>query len=372
MTDRQACIILNLLPGIGSARLQAMLEQFGTPSEILKRSVDELGQVRNVPAKLAQKIANWHTEVNYDDEINMTERAGVKIITLYDDDYPQILKGIYDPPVCLYVRGTLPDFNYNTIAVVGSRRMSVYGRKMARHLSEAAAYAGWKVISGLAFGIDAEAHQATLDAKGITVAVLGGGLARVHPQEHIPLARNIVENGGALISEYPMNFPVSRQSFPRRNRIVSGLSQAVLVVEAGLNSGALLTANIALEQGKSIFAIPGQADNPQAKGCHQLIKNGAKLTESFDDILEDFEFLPGFSACEAAGGYVGTELQETAMTPVLDECEQQIINSLDKGQKTVDELSAQTGLNTGKLLSLLMKLEIKKLINQLPGKVFSR
>ena len=143
MTDRQACIILNLLPGIGSARLQAMLEQFGTPSEILKRPVDELAQVRNVPAKLAQKIADWRTEVDYDDEVNMAERAGVKIITLYDDDdYPQILKGIYDPPVCLYVRGTLPDFSYNTIAVVGSRRMSVYGRKMARHLSEAAAYAG--------------------------------------------------------------------------------------------------------------------------------------------------------------------------------------------------------------------------------------
>ena len=245
---------------------------------------------------------------------------------------------------------------------------------MARHLSEAAAYAGWKVVSGLAYGVDAEAHQATLDAGGITVAVLGGGLARIHPQDHTPLAREICERGGALVSEYPMNFPVSRQSFPRRNRIISGLSQAVVVVEAGLNSGALLTANIALEQGRTVFAVPGQADNPQAKGCHQLIKNGAKLTETFDDVMEDFEFLPGFGSVREGTESYTPELDfEIKNIPFegLEDNEQLIVKSLNDGEKSLDQLSGSTGIQTGKLLSLMMKLEIRKLVKQLPGQLFS-
>ncbi len=374
VTDRDACIILNMLPGIGSARLDALLQRFGSPSAILEQPVSELEQVKNIPAKLAEKIAAWHKEVDLEKELSFTEKAGVKIITRYEDDFPAPLNQIFDPPICLYVRGHLPDCSSNSVAVVGSRRMSIYGRKMARHLSEAAAYAGWKVISGLAYGVDAEAHQATLDAGGITVAVLGGGLARIHPQDHTTLAREICERGGALVSEYPMNFPVSRQSFPRRNRIISGLSQAVLVVEAGLNSGAMLTANIALEQGRSVFAVPGQADNPQAQGCHQLIKNGAKLTETFDDVMEDFEFLPGFGSVRE---------EEQAYTPDLDleiknipfegleDNEQLIVQTLADGEKSLDQLSGRTGIQTGKLLSLMMKLEIRKLVKQLPGQLFS-
>jgi len=372
VTDREACIILNLLPGIGSARLQAMLDQFGRAGAILEQPEVELARVKNIPEKLAVKIADWRNQVDFESEMALAERAGVRIITLYDEEYPQILKGIYDPPVCLYVRGNLPDFSYNSIAIVGSRRVTVYGKKMAKYLSEAASYAGWTIVSGLAYGVDALAHQAALDTKGTTVAVLGGGLARIHPQEHTQLARNIVESGGAVISEYPMNYPVSRQSFPRRNRIVSGLSQAVLVVEAGINSGALLTANIGLEQGKTVFAVPGQADNPQAKGCHHLIKEGARLVETFDDVLADFEFLPGFSVNEPQEQYLFDPDQSDEPKPELNDSEQIIMDSLLDGQKSVDELSVKTGLETGKLLSLLMKLEFRKLISQLPGRIFSR
>lgn len=379
MTDRDACIILNMISGVGAARLESLLETFGSPSAVLAQSKEALAEVKNIPEKLAESIAGWRREINYEQELELVDRAGVKIITRLEPEYPAILKEIYDPPICLYVRGQLPDFSCNTIAVVGSRRMTIYGRKMAQYLAESAAYAGWKVVSGLAYGVDAVAHQATIDAKGITVAVLGGGLARIHPQENVPLARAICEHGGALVSEYPMQFPVSRQSFPRRNRIISGLSQGVLVVEAGISSGALLTANIALEQGRSVFAVPGEADNPQAKGCHALIKSGAKLTETFDDVLEDFEFLPGFKVVkEPEAGYEAEDDGETAddvaaeSAPVPDSDEGRVMAQLDHGEKSVDDLAVATGLAPGKLLALLMRLEIGKTVKQLPGKVFTR
>jgi len=385
VTEREACIILNMISGVGSARLEAMLTAFGSPANILAQSKESLATVKNIPEKLAASIADWHHEVDHEKEMQFAERAGVRIITRFEPEYPELLKEIYDPPICLYVRGTLPDFSTNTVAVVGSRRMTIYGKKMARLLAESAAYAGWKVVSGLAYGVDAVAHQATLDAQGVTVAVLGGGLARIHPQEHVPLARAICEQGGALISEYPMHFPVSRQSFPRRNRIISGLSQGVIVVEAGLNSGALLTANIALEQGRSVFAVPGEADNPQAKGCHALIKTGAKLTESFDDVLEDFEFLPGFNAVresqsdylplddEMTDGMLPLEMPDAAaVAPTAPPEDHQVVNALAQGgEKTVDELAVATGIAPGKLLATLMRLEIRKAVKQLPGKVFT-
>lgn len=378
MTDREACIVLNMAPGIGSARLRALQERFGTPGGILEQAASDLAGVRGIGPELAEKIANWRREIDLAGEMAMAEKGGAKIITLCDAAYPAILKEIYDPPICLYVRGVMPDFSANTLAVVGSRRMTAYGRKMAAHLTEAAVYAGWKIISGLAYGVDAVAHQVTVDLKGVTVAVLGGGLARVHPQDHVPLARSIVENNGALISEYPMRFPVSRQSFPRRNRIVSGLSQAVLVVEAGLDSGALITAATALEQGRSVFAVPGMADNPQAKGCHKLIKEGAKLTESFEDILQDFEFLPGLGAASAQTVEALDESIEEdaapalpAIPPGLTDDEQRIFRALAEESKSFDALVAETGIAAGALLGMLMKMEIQKLAAQSPGKIYS-
>lgn len=371
MDDRTACIILNMISGIGHARLKALLSRFNTPSEILKQDVESLSSVKGIGQALAEQVAGWKDNVDFEAEMELVKRGGVRIITIVDDDYPVALKEIYDPPICLYVRGTLPDFQSDTIAVVGSRRVTNYGRKMARHLTEAAAYAGWTVISGLAYGVDAIAHQACLDAKGITVGVLGGGLARIHPQDHIPLARSIIENNGALISEYPMNFPVSRQSFPRRNRIVSGLSRAILVIEAGLDSGALITANTALEQGRSVFAVPGQADNPQGKGCNKLIRQGAKLTEEFEDILEDFEFLPGFAALREDSAVYPDDTEEISMPAGLSEQERQVIETLSADAMSLDAVASGTGIPAGNLMAIMMKLEMKQLISQSPGKIYS-
>ena len=377
MTDREACIILNMISGIGSARMQALLNRFETPSNIFAQPLDSIAGTKGIGLELAGKIVNWQKDVDLNGELEMAGKGGAKIITVMDEEYPAILKEIYDPPICLYVRGTLPDFSSNSLAVVGSRRVTVYGRKMTAHLTEAAVYAGWKIVSGLAYGVDAIAHQVAVDLKGITVAVLGGGLARVHPQDHVPLARSIVENNGALISEYPMKFPVSRQSFPRRNRIVSGLSRAVLVVEAGIDSGALITATAALEQGRSVFAVPGMADNPQARGCHKLIKEGAKLTEDFEDILQDFEFLPGFGGVrQEASVYLGDDEEDSAAPaipelPGMSEDERRLVQALSLDSKSFDSLSAETGIASGTLLGMLMKMEIKKQISQSPGKIYS-
>lgn len=370
MTDREAYIVLNLLPGIGSQRVLALIREFGSAAAIFEKSYDELNSVRGIPASLAAKLANWQSETNLPLELELTERGGARIITRIDYDYPEILRHIPDPPLCLYVRGNLPDFDARTIAVVGSRRMSRYGRAMAKLLSESAVYAGWKVVSGLAYGVDAVAHQAAIDAGGITVAVLGGGLAKVHPQEHIPLARAIIDYGGAVITEFPMTFPVSRQSFPRRNRIVSGLCQGVIVVEADIDSGAMITATTAIDQGRTVFAVPGQVDNPQARGCHKLIREGACLTESFNDVLNEFEFLPGLSPAgveEERGEY---SADENDLFNQFDPHESKVIEFLRGGAKHFDDIAMETGIQTGELLAVMMRLEVKMAVHQDIGRIY--
>ena len=374
MTNREAYILLNMISGVGTARFKALVAKFKEPCKIFEQSIESISSIRGISPALAEKIIYWEKDLDLNAELEFAQQSGTQIVTMADAEYPEILKGIYDPPLCLYVRGKLPDFSYNSLAVVGSRRATIYGRKMAKHLAEEAVLAGWKVISGLAFGIDAIAHQATIDAGGVTIAVLGGGLARIHPQEHVQLARDIIETGGALISEFPMKFPVSRQSFPRRNRIVSGLSQAVLIIEAGLKSGALITANLAMEQGKDVFAVPGHVDNPQAKGCHKLIKQGAKLTEDFNDILDDYDFLPGFARVDESSkesAAAPNEIVETAKPANMSDDEYQIIQLLHGEAKSFDYLSATTNIQVSSLNGLLTKMAMKMILVQHPGKIYS-
>lgn len=373
MTDRQAYIILNMISGVGTARLAAICARFGSPSNVLELSRKQLETVPGIGPVLAEEIAGWKKNIDYEAEMKLADRGGVKVLTKADDDYPPLLKELSDAPLCLYVRGKLDPQNNLVIGIVGSRRVTNYGKKMAEYLSSSAVYAGWTVVSGLAFGIDAAAHQAAIDAKGKTFAVLGGGLARIFPQEHVPLARKIVEGGGAIISEFPMEFPPNRRSFPMRNRIISGLSKGVIVVEAGVSSGALITAKFAIEQNRLVFAVPGQADNPQAKGCNNLIKQGAKLTETFEDIIEEFEFSPSMRPAKTQNENAEhTNLEETAIKDLtLTEEEHKVISLLETGEKTADSLSLETEMPAGKLLALLMKMEMKKIIVQLPGKRFS-
>ena len=371
MTDREAYILLNMISGIGAARFRALQEEFGSPSAIFEQTINRLVAVKGINQKIAEDLTSPGNPARLQRELDLADKGGTQIITPADPDYPECLNHIYDPPLCLYCRGTLPELGDGCVAVVGSRRPSRYGRKMTELLTGQAVAAGWKIISGLAYGVDAVAHKTAVDCGGITVAVLGGGLMRVHPQDNIPLARSIVDSGGAVVSEFPMEYPVNRQSFPRRNRIVAAMSAATLVVEAGLNSGALITADLAAEQGRSVFAVPGQVDNELARGCHKLIRQGAKLTENFEDILDDFEFLPGFSQPveQLSLGLDATISDHTTIQ--LDPLEQRIVGLLESEEKTFDNLVAELESGASELMAALMKLELQMVVSQSPGRLYS-
>lgn len=371
MTEQEGYIILNMLNGIGPARLNILKSRFGDPVHILQAEEKDLAALPGIGRSLAEKIANWENIVDLASELELTEKGGVKIVTMEDEDYPFVLRQLRDAPLCLYIRGTLPpDIGERSLGIVGTRNMSHYGSRMAKHLAEAAAYSRFTVISGLAYGVDACAHHAVLDAGGKTVSVLGGGLARIQPQDHVPLAREIVEKGGAVISEFPMTTNPTRHTFPLRNRIISGLSTGVLVVEAGLNSGSLITANFALEQNKTLFAVPGHADDPGAAGCNSLIRQGAVLVESFDHILEEFEFLPTFSSGrnmirEPRSPYgkeeEKKEKEENLLLPDAgDEDSNKILAILQKENSTSLEILAEkSDIPASTLSSLLIMLELE-------------
>jgi DNA processing protein len=363
VTDKDAYIILNLIPGIGSVKIKELISIFSSPTNLLNASEQELDKIKGINKNIKETLSNWKTTIDYKHELELAEKGGVKIITLADEDYPQSLKEIYDPPICLYIRGSLNANTEKNIAIVGSRRITRYGKDAAKHLATAAANTGWCVISGLAYGIDATAHQAVVDTKGQTIAVLGGGLARIHPQDHIPLAREILQNGGAIVSEFPMEFTPTRWSFPMRNRIISGLSQGLIVIEAGLKSGSLITARCALEQGRSVFAVPGEIDNPQAKGTNQLIKNGAKLTESFDDILEEFSFITNKDT------RTPKQVPEEEYSN-LTELELKIFEELKQGSLSADNISLACAIPAGATLATLMQMQLKNIIIPLPGKKY--
>ncbi|MDD3887008.1 MAG: DNA-processing protein DprA [Victivallaceae bacterium] len=365
MLDREACIALNMISGVGFVRYSALVRAFGSASQVPGRPAAELARVAGIGAQVADRIAAFEWEAQLAREFDLCDKAGVRVVTLCDEAYPQVLRSLYDPPLCLYVRGTLPRFPDNAVAIVGSRRMSAYGERMAVEMAAGAAGAGFTVVSGLAYGVDTVAHRAVVEHSGCTVAVLGGGLMRIHPQENVPLARRIVETNGAVISEFPMFFPVSRTSFPRRNRIVAGLCCATIVVEAGLESGALITARLALDNGRDVFAVPGHADNPQAKGCHQLIKEGAAgLVEDFTDVLNALGvgLLPLFRKGEATDPDA-PEYDPKSLNDLPAEAAK-LLDLLGQRDMNIEALAAATGFETGPLLSMLMRLEMKLLVEQ--------
>ena len=374
MLDREATIGLNMISGIGYVKYSALRDAFGSPAGVPGRSAEELREVPGIGRQLAERVAAWEWKRNLREELELCDRAGVRIITLWDEAYPEVLRSLYDPPLCLYVRGKLPPLPENAVAVVGTRRMTQYGARMSRMITEEAVAAGYTIVSGLAFGVDTVAHTATVEMGGITVAVLGGGLMRIHPQENVPLARRIVECGGAIVSEFPMMCPVSRTTFPRRNRIVAGMTRATIVTEAGIGSGALITAKLALDNGREVFAVPGHADNMQAKGCHKLIKEGAALIETFGDVLDAFGvrvggYLPGFEPDEVGEGSVPYDPDSSGD---LSPDEQRVLKLLGERERSLEELAGETSLDTGRLLGILMSLEMRMLADHGADQVYRR
>ncbi len=282
----------------------------------------------------------------------------IQTIKITDKSYPELLKKIYDPPEELYVRGDAAFLNARCIAVVGTRTATAYGREAARRISRDLSNCGFTIVSGLASGIDTEAHRGALDAKGATIAVFGCGIDTVLPRANIGLAGEI-EKSGTLVSEYEPGTPPAKWTFPRRNRIISGLSLGVVMVEGRWESGAMITAKLALEEGREVFAVPGRIEIDQTKGPHWLIKQGAKLVESVDDILEEFNMERGSAVETNALDHSQLSIEEG-----------KIISCLTREPGHIDEISAKSGLPSHEALGLLSMLEIKGFVKQLPGKYF--
>lgn len=352
-----------MLGGIGPIRAAALADHCGSPSAIFEQDPDELAHVRGISHELATKIVQWDREVNLQQELDLCQAGGVRILTREDDDYPQQLLDFDDAPLALYVRGEIPaETRARSLAIVGTRNVSNYGMRMASHIAEAAAYAGWTVVSGLAIGVDTVAHRATVNAGGKTVAVLGGGLMKLHPAENLDLAKKIVSGHGAVISEFPLFTSPTRNTFPMRNRIVSALSCGTLVVEAGLNSGSLITAARASEQGRQVFALPGEADNPNSAGCNHLIRNGAILVTCFEDILGEYDFLPGFSrtgsAPDAPRSKSRTDEPDAALDALMSENDRAILDALRSGPLSVDAVCMRTAIGAPDVIASLIALEM--------------
>jgi DNA processing protein len=362
MDDKEALVALNMIPHIGPIRLRNLQDRIGSPSSILSASKDQLFSVPGIGEAAADAIVDWEKSVDLAGELRRIREFGCNIVTWQDADYPPLLKQIYDPPILLYVKGTLSPRDKNSVAIVGSRQTTHYGINVARKLAYQLGYVGVTVVSGGARGIDTAAHQGALNAKGRTVAVLGTGINIVFPSENATLFEKIAENG-AIITQFPFNRPADKQSFPIRNRIVAGMTLGTVVVEANLTSGALITANFANEAGRQVFAVPGSIDSPRSKGCHNLIKNGAKLCEGAEDILSEFEYLfPASNRPPSAA--------ETGVLPALElsETEQLVYGQLSHEEISIDDIIQHVGLPVSAVSVALLSLEMKRLVRQLPGR----
>ena len=366
MDSREAFIALNMIEHVGPVRARTLLEHFGDAPKILAASKSELLRVRNIGEEVAESISNWEKSVDLAGELKRISDFGCHVLISSDEHYPALLREIYDPPLVLYVKGGLTTKDKNAVAMVGSRQTTHYGIETARKLAYQLAYVGVTVVSGGARGIDTAAHQGALSAKGRTIAVLGTGINLIFPTENAELFERIAANG-AVMTQFPFNRPADKQSFPIRNRIVAGMTLGTVVVEANSTSGALITAKMAVEAGRQIFAVPGRIDSPRSKGCHDLIKKGAKLCEGAEDILSEFEYLfPGSNRPPSPG--------ETGALPALELSanEQKVYDALDNEERSIDEVIRKSSLPSSAVSVALLGLEMKRIVKQLPGKLFVR
>jgi DNA processing protein len=339
-----------LVQHIGSVRLMHLYNHFNQSVEKAWRASEKELQNAGLTDQPLTALLKTRAKLDLDAEMRKVQTVGAQLITLVDENYPANLKSIPDAPPVIYVKGTLLPTDKLALAIVGTRRATRYGRDVAHRMSHWLAKNDVTIVSGLAQGIDAAAHLGALEAKGRTIAVLGCGIDRMYPQEHENLARNIVQNG-ALISEYPIGMPPTAQNFPRRNRIVSGLSLGVLIAEAPENSGALITAEAALEQGRDVFAIPANIFNPMGTGGNKLIQEGAKLVMRVRDILDELNVT-----------YTEHETREqTEKIAPESELEVTLLNLLEADPIHVDDIIRETGLSTAEVVATLTILELKGL-----------
>ncbi|MDR2170238.1 MAG: DNA-processing protein DprA [Planctomycetaceae bacterium] len=353
-------IILSQVDGIGSLTYHRLVGHFGSSTAVLGVSRSGLCEFEFLKSAVADRIISARKDIDPTLIVDLCRRKLIDIIPIYDVRYPESLKAIADPPPLLYVRGVLSSNDSFSIAVVGTRRISSYGERQTNRLSSAIAKAGFTIISGLAIGVDGHAHRAALKVGGRTIAVLGSGLLQVYPPQHAELAEQIVQSGGAIISEYAPLTRSTKWTFPQRNRIVCGLALGVVVVEAPLKSGAMISARLASEQGKDIFAVPGSIESELSRGCNQLIRDGAYLMESVDDILNVL------GPMRKPVSLLDTD--KTIRHPreiELNDIEREVLNHVGETSSSLDSIVLATGFSTSQVLAALCSLEDKRIIRQL-------
>ncbi len=401
--ETKSLVHLSIIPGVGYQTIERLLASFGSAQRALDATREELARVEGLSLKASQQLILGRSSVSVDRELDLVEAHNCHLVAINDSAYPMLLKEIVDPPPLLYVRGELGEPDAPIITIVGTRSPTNYGKTISRQLSQQLAENGVTIVSGFARGIDTCAHQGALQANGRTIAVLGNGLSQIYPNENKDLADEIVESG-ALISEFPMSVPPFPKNFPRRNRLVSGLSSGTVVVEASVRSGSLITARHAAEQGREVFAVPGQIFSKQSKGSHQLINQGAKLINAIDDIWEAFpdrRLTPAFTSSpvqlnldqnDLSSGQANSNLfaevptQDTSIesvetpavkpstqsAPKLSADEQVVLEAIDVPCSHIDQIARTTALPMNKVSSTLVMLELKGIVQQMPGKQFAR
>ena len=350
---------LTLIPGVGGEARRALLKACGLPQAIFEASPQALSAI--IDPALAELLLRHECNAGIDAALNWAAEPGNQLLTLADADYPQSLLSSDDPPILLYAKGNTSTLNRPMLAVVGSRNATAQGVRDAEAFAQVLGDAGLTIVSGLALGIDAAAHRGALASAAGTVAVIGTGADRLYPARNEALARTIAEKG-VVLSEFPLGTPARASNFPRRNRIIAGLGLGCLVIEAALRSGSLITARLAGESGREVFAIPGSIHSPLSRGCHQLIRQGAKLVESAQDILEElrWEAQPAASTTDE-----GTSV-------ALNDNEEQVLAFMGHTPCALDTLSARSGLTPADLLAMLLPMELAGRVAQLPGGLYQR
>ena len=369
-TELRELLALHLTPGVGPRTAAALLERFGSAPAILRATEAQLCDVPHVGPKLAQSLAGAAANSEVLAELKRVAEAQVRLLAKGAPDYPASIASIPDPPLLLYMRGELTPADACAVALVGSRHCTDYGRRTAAKLAAGLVRVGTTIVSGLARGIDGVSHKAALEAGGRTVAVLAGGLSRIYPPEHRGLADHVAASG-ALLTESSMAQEPLAGLFPGRNRLISGLSRVVVIVEAGEGSGALHTAHHATEQGRTVMAVPGPADAEASAGCNALIRDGAILCRGPDDVLEELHGVSAVSRATKDSGAAPAPT-EKAPPPGLTDEQRRVWDFLAGGVRTVDELAQHLGLTAPQLGAALMMMEMKRAVRRLPGSRYER
>lgn len=366
MNEKECLIFLNLI-SVGYRTVQKLRERYASLSEALSASAQCLEKIPGIRKPTIASIVEKRNTSVLKNELGLLKKSGCRLVAICEDEYPSQLKEIHNPPLVLYIKGDIAEQDINSIAIVGTRKPTDYGKRTARKIAFDLAGNGVTVVSGLAVGLDSQAHQGALDAGGRTIAVLGSGLMRMYPQSNVKMAKDIEKNG-AVISEFPLEVAPFRSNFPIRNRIISGLSLATVVVEASAVSGTLITAGFALDQGRTVFAVPGNIDQPTSEGANALIKQGASLIQSTEDIFREVPYLAKKLTVQAKP-QIAENKQKIKLK--LSDKEQKLVEIIIQKPLHIDEITDLCDMASPEISVILLTLEMKKIIKQLPGKYYS-